>query len=272
MSARRAGARYIVNLISVLVAVLYVFPTFYMLLTGFKEEAHVVPPSFVFRPTLQNYRDVLDSSALTCLGNSLVVSAATVLVSALFAVPAAYALVFGKMKNPGGTFFWFVTTMLLPPVSVVIPVYLILNKLGLLDSRFGLILLYVGSGIPLMIWMVTMFFKDIPSEIVEASYVDGSSKVNTFFRIMLPLVRVGIVSAALIVFLTVWNEFFFAVSVTYSHATTLPVFISKFMTQEGFFWGKMSASATIVVVIPAVLGFLTQKTFVRGLTIGAVKE
>jgi sorbitol/mannitol transport system permease protein len=243
-----------------------------MLLTGFKEEARVVPPSLIFQPTLQNYADVLGSSALLYLFNSLIVSASTVIVSTALAVPAAYAFVFGKLKDPGGSFFWFVTTLLLPPVSVVVPVYIIINKLGLLDSRLGLVVLYLGSGIPLMIWMVTMFFRDIPVDIVEASYVDGSGRTRTFFKIMLPLVRIGIGSAAMIVFLTVWNEFFFAVTVTYIRAITFPVYMSKFMAQEGFFWGKMCASGTIIIVIPAILGFLTQKTFVKGLTVGAVNE
>lgn len=122
-----------------------------------------------------------------------------------------------------------------------------------------------------MIWMVRTFFTDVPYEIIEAADIDGCTRFTSFFRIILPLIKGGIFSTALLVFITTWNEFFFAVNMTYSKSATLPVYLNRFLTQQGYFWAKMSAASTLVVIIPVILGFFTQKTLVKGLTLGAVK-
>ncbi len=257
------------NVISILITIIYSFPVFYMILTSFKAENDIVPPKILFNPTLQNYKDVIDPNFLLYVNNSLIIVISTVLLSLLLALPAAYVIAFTNRKN---IFFWFVTTILLPPVGIIVPVYIIFNKLSLLDTKFSLILLYLGTGIPLMVWLVTTFLKDIPIEIIEAADVDGSSRINSFFKIILPLAKTGIISSALLVFIFVWNEFFFAMSLTYSNAPTLPVYTSKYMTQQGYFWGKMSAVSTIVIIIPVIVGILSQQTFIKGLTMGAVKQ
>jgi sorbitol/mannitol transport system permease protein len=274
MSIRKKIIRQIINILSILLALLFAFPVIYMFISGFKSESLVTTPTLIFTPTLQNYKDVITPDMLLYLRNSVIITLVTVIVSITLAVPASYAIAFSKFKKKESNdniYFWFITTILLPAVSVIIPVYLIFTKTGLLDTQIGLVLLYLGMGVPLMIWMVTIFFKDIPKEILEASYIDGSSKAYTFFKILLPLVKTGIVSSALLVFVTIWNEFFFAVSMSYSNAPTLPVYMSKYMTQQGFFWGKMCAVSTLVVIIPIVLGLCSQKAFVKGMTMGAVK-
>ncbi len=261
-----------INVISFILAIIYAFPILYMVLTSFKSEANVVPPALIFNPTLQNYKDVISSSMLLYLSNSIICTTVALVISIILALPASYAIVFGNLKRANGIYFWFVCTTLLPAVSVIMPIYLIFTRLGLVDTKFGLILLYIGVGVPLIIWMTTTFFKEIPVEIIEASYLDGSSKLNTFFKIMLPLMRSGIISAVLLVFVIVWNDFFFAVSVTYTRAPTLPVFMGMFMTQQGFFWAKMCAASTLVVIFPVTIGLLTQKAFIKGMIMGAVKE
>lgn len=268
---KRNVKRQLVNGVTILISLFWAFPILYMILSSFKTETQVIVPSVVFTPTLENYGQVISDSFFHHLGNSLVITVAAVLISAVLAVSAAYGLVFTPLKDPDSVYFWFVSTTFLPAVGVIVPVYLAFNRLGLVDSRFAMTLLYTGAGVPLMIWMVTNFFKEIPKEIVEAADIDGSSRLNTFFRIMLPLVRNGIVSAAMLVFIVTWNEFFFGVTIAYTKAATLPVFMSKFMTQQGYFWGKMCAAATVVVVIPIVMGFFTQKTLIKGLTAGSVK-
>jgi sorbitol/mannitol transport system permease protein len=253
------------------VCLAFFFPILYMVLTSFKHETEAVPPSLFFTPTLENYRTVLSSGILPHILNSGIITLTTMLFCILLGVPAAYAIVFGKLKKPDSTFFWFLSTTLLPPVSVIIPVFLVFKYLNLLDSRWGMIIIYTGANIPIAVWMVRSFLKDIPKELLEAADIDGATRPHTFFRIIIPLARTGIISTALLVFIFVWNEFFFAVNLTYIHASPIPVYMASYMTQEGLFWAKLSAISTLTVLPPLVLGWISHKALVRGLMMGAVK-
>jgi sorbitol/mannitol transport system permease protein len=249
----------------------FFFPILYMVLTSFKHETEAIPPRLFFTPTLENYRVVLDSGILPHILNSAIITLASMALCILFGVPAAYAIVFGRLRKPDSTFLWFLSTMLLPPVSVLIPVFLLFKYLHLLDSRWGMILIYTGANIPIAIWMVRSFLKDIPRELLEAADIDGASRAYGFFRIVLPLARTGIISTALLVFIFVWNEFFFAVNLTYVDASTIPVYMASYMTQEGLFWAKLSAISTLTILPPLVLGWVSHKVLVRGIMMGAVK-
>jgi len=270
MSAKRIRHVLLVIFIYIL-CLAYFFPILYMILTSFKPETQVIPPRFIFTPTLENYRQVLNPDILNYLKNSALVSVITTIACIVVGIPASYAIVFGKLKKPDNLFFWFLSTTLLPPVSVVIPVYLIARYTHLLDTRFFLVLMYSGANIPIVIWMVRSFLKDVPREILEAATIDGCSRVRSFFRIIVPLTQIGITSTALLVFIFVWNEFFFAINLTYVHAATIPVYMASYMTQEGLFWAKLSAISTVTVLPPLVLGWIAHKSLVRGLTLGAVK-
>jgi sorbitol/mannitol transport system permease protein len=261
----------LLTFISIIIVILWLFPIIYMFISSFKFESQVAIPSLTFTPTLDNYKAVVNADFLVHLLNSLVVTIGTVIFSAIFGVAGAYAIVHTPLKNPNGIYFWFLTTTFLPAVAVITPVYLIFAKTFLLDTKLALILLNVGMGIPLMIWMCTTYFKEIPEEIIEAATIDGSSRWNTFIIIKLPLIKNGIISSSLLVFIITWNEFFFAITVTATKSATLPVYMSEFMTQTGYFWGKMSAAGTMVVLIPVIMGFFTQKSLVKGLTSGSVK-
>jgi sorbitol/mannitol transport system permease protein len=265
--------RPVLILLAYAVGIFYSFPLIYMALTSFKRETEVTPPSFIFTPTLENYRTVLTPAFKGFIWNSITVSVVTIIISLVFGLMAAYTIVFSRMttKKANNLFFWFVTTNLLPPVGVVIPIYLILKNLHMLDHKLTLVFLYAGANIPLVVWMVYSFLKEIPKEILEAAYIDGSSRTNAFFKVILPLIKTGVASSALLVFVFTWNEFFFAVSFTSVESPTVPVYMASFMTQQGLFWAKMSAISTIAVLPPIVLGWLSQKTFVRGMTMGAVK-
>ena len=254
-----------------IIAILYAFPILYMILTGFKPEEMVAPPKLLFTPTLDNYNAVITDGLVLHSYNSVFITIATVILTVLLSVPAAYSLVFGKLKRAQGIYYWFITTTLLPSVAVVIPIFLALNYIKLLDTKLGLILLYSAAGVPLMIWLIKTFFEDIPNELLEAADIDGCTRFASFFRIIMPLVRGGVFSTAMLVFIITWNEFFFAVNMTYSKAATLPIYLNRFLTQQGYFWAKMSAASTLVVIIPIILSFFTQKTLVKGLTVGAVK-
>jgi sorbitol/mannitol transport system permease protein len=252
-------------------SLLFFFPILYMFLTSLKSEAQAVQISFIFKPTLESFKTVLNKDIAHYLVNSTYITLAVTFLSLLFGIPATYALVFGTLKKPDTLFFQFVSANLLPPVGVIFPWFIIFKFLHLLDTRSGLILIYIGINIPLVIWIVTSFFKDVPQEIVEAAEIDGCSKFYGFFKVIFPLTRTGIISAALLVIIFVWNEFFFAVNLTYVKAGTIPVYMAGFMTQEGLFWAKLSAISSICVLPPLILGWITQKSMIKGLTMGAVK-
>lgn len=255
-----------------LIAIAYSFPILYMVFSSFKPEAQIAPPSLAFTPTLENYRDVINAELVRHFSNSVLATVGTVILTLLLGVPVAYAIVFGKLRNPTGHFNWYITTTLLPAVAVIIPLYLIMNWLGALDSILMLILLYTSIGIPLMVWMSTTYMGDIPASILEAAQLDGCTRWQAFVRVILPIIKGGLISTALLVFVLTWNEFLFAVAFTFTESGTLPVYMNRYMTQQGLFWGKMSAVATIAIIIPVILGFVAQKSLVKGLLSGSVKE
>jgi polyol transport system permease protein len=259
------------SLLAIIITFFWIFPIFYMIVSSFKAEVDVVVPGLIFDPTIANYKEVISESFFLSLRNSVVITFGTVLITILLAVPASYALVFTPLKKPNGIYFWFVTTTFLPAIAVIMPVFIIFQKIHMIDKPISLMLLYTGAGVPMMIWLVTNFFKEIPLEIIEATKIDGCTRWTTFWNIMLPLVRNGVISAAFLVFIITWNEFFFAITISYTEATTLGVYMSKFMTQQGYFWGKMCATGTLIVIVPITLGFSAQKSLVKGLTSGSVK-
>lgn len=254
------------------IAIAYSFPIGYMLLSSFRREQDIAPPSFEFNFTIENYQAVINDALYLHLANSLVLTLGTVLCTILLGVPVAYTIVFGKLRRPLTHYNWYITTTLLPAVAVIMPIYLILNWTQLLDSRFAMIALYTSIGIPLMVWMCTTYMLDIPQSIIEAARVDGGTRVQVFFQVILPIIRGGLISTSLLVFIITWNEFLFAVSFTFTKASTLPVFMNRYLTQQGLFWGKMSAAASIAILIPVILGFFAQKSLIKGLMTGAVKE
>ena len=270
-SVSRSLLRAAGSLVVVVLCLAYFFPIFYMILTSFKTEADTVPPKLFFTPTLENYQLIFTSDIARHIINSFVITTTATVLCVVLGVPAAYALVFGRLKKPDSLYFWFLSTLILPAVSVIVPVFLVYKVLGLLDTHWGLIWIYVGANVPIVVWMVRAYLKDMPPELLEAAEIDGASRLRAFSRIVLPLTRSGILSTALLVFIFVWNEFFFAVSLTYTNASTIPVYMASFMTQEGFFWAKLSAISTVTVLPPLVLGWLSHKSLVRGLMMGAVK-
>jgi len=267
----RSLLKAVTTLVVVALCLLYFFPLFYMILTSFKTEADTVPPKLFFTPTLENYQTIFTPDIARHILNSFVITTTATVLCVVIGVPAAYALVFGRLKKPDSLYFWFLSTLILPAVSVIVPVFLVYKVLGLLDTHWGLIWIYVGANVPIVVWMVRAYLKDMPPELLEAAEIDGASRLRAFSRIVLPLTRSGIFSTALLVFIFVWNEFFFAVSLTYTNASTIPVYMASFMTQEGFFWAKLSAISTVTVLPPLVLGWLSHKSLVRGLMMGAVK-
>jgi len=261
------------TLFTYLVSLLYFSPVFWMFTTSLKREVDAVsmPPRLFFQPTLENFQTVWNNGAGLYMQNSLIVTVAATILSLLLGVPAAYALAMHKLKKGDSILFWFISTKMLPVVGVIIPIYLVVKQLGMLDTLATLILLYTAMNVPLVVWMMRSFFKEVPLETVEAYQVDGATGMQGFFKITLPLVRSGIVSTSLLCMVFIWNEFLLGTSLTYTRSATMPVFMATYMTQEGLFWAKMSSVATLSVLPALILGWFTQKQLVRGLTMGAVK-
>lgn len=257
------------------VALVMFFPILWMLLTAFKMEqnAFTIDPHFLFVPTLDSFRVALEqgSGYLHYALNSVVSAVVSTLVGLLLAIPAAYAMAFFPTKRTDFTLVWMVSTKFIPAVGVLIPIYLVYKQLGLLDNLAGLTLLFTAMNMPLLVWMVYSYFKDIPKDLVEAADIDGASTLQTMRKVILPLALPGIASAGLLALILAWNESFWSLTMTDHRAATLAVYIASFKSAEGLFWAKMSAASVLTVAPIIVLGWFAQRQMVRGLTFGAVK-
>jgi sorbitol/mannitol transport system permease protein len=261
------------NLLTYALALLVFFPVLWTLLTAFKQEADAAatPPVFLFHATLANFRAVLDADYLSYFKNTLFLAGGSTLLALALGLPAAYSLAFHPSKHTPKVLSWVLSTKMLPAVGALIPLIVIYKRVGLFDSRFGMILLYGAFNLPLVIWMMRSFFADLPKEILEASIVDGAGFLKIMARIVLPLTAPGLAATALLSLIFSWNEFLLAVNLTAANSGTLPVFISSFQTSEGLFFAKMSAASTLAVAPVILAGWIAQRSLVRGLTFGAVK-
>ena len=267
--------KILLGIVCYAIGLIYFFPILYMFLTGFKTEIQAVNPALFFKPTLVTFEKVLRDPDMTMyLNNSIFQVIGSTLICVLLGVPAAFALQFGRFKKPGtndSLYLSFITSILLPPVAVLIPLYLTFNALNLHRSVFGLLIIYVGFHLPLVVWMVHSFLADIPASLIEASEIDGCTRSQQLTKVVVPLARTGIVTAGLLVAVFIWNEFFLGFNLTTNQTATLPVYMARFREQQGQFTAQLSASSTISVLPAVLLGWLTQKSLVKGLTMGAVK-
>jgi len=256
------------------VALLMFFPVFWMVLASFKTELEAVstPPSLFFRPTLENYVAVQErADYLRFAWNSVLVSFGSTALALVIACPAAYAMAFFPTRRTKDTLVWMLSTKFLPPVGVLVPIYLIFRDTGLLDVRAGLLMVYTLINLPIVVWMLFSFFREVPHEILEAGRMDGASTREEILHLLLPLSLPGIVSTALLAIILSWNEAFWSLNLTAARAGPLTAFIASFSSPEGLFWAKLSAASTMAIAPIVVFGWLSQRQLVRGLTFGAVK-
>ena len=255
-------------------AIIMFFPIFWMLLAGFKTEIDAVttPPLFVFEPTLENYEAVQQrANYVNSATNSVLISVGATLLALAFSIPAAYAMAFFPTRRTRGTLLWMLSTKMLPPVGVLVPIYILFRDLGLLDTRIGLIVIYGLINLPIVVWLLYTFFKDVPKEILEAGRIDGARPRQELFYLLMPMALPGIASTALLSIILCWNEAFWSLNLTTSDAAPLTAFIASFSAPEGLFWAKLSAASTMAIAPILVFGWLSQRQLVRGLTFGAVK-
>jgi sorbitol/mannitol transport system permease protein len=258
-----------------IVGFLIFFPILWMIVTSFKTEldAFSTPPKFLFFDwTLENYRIVQErSDYLRHAGNSIILSLGSTLVGLLVGIPAAWAMAFAPTKRTRDTLLWMLSTKMMPPVGVLVPIYLIFRDGGLLDSRAGLIFILFLANLPIVIWMLYTYFKEIPKDILEASRMDGATTGKEVIFVLAPMAVPGIASTILLNVILAWNEAFWTLNLTTVDAAPLTMFIASYSSPEGLFWAKLSAASTLAIAPILVLGWFSQKQLVRGLTFGAVK-
>jgi multiple sugar transport system permease protein len=255
--------------------VVWAFPILWGLLTSLKTERDVLayPPKVVFAPTGANYWDVLfgATSILPNLWSSLVVSAATTVLTMLLAIPAAYALARLELPFKRASGFYILATQMLPPVGLIIPYFIALQRIGWLDTYQGMVVIYLTFSLPFAIWLMVSYLEDIPREMEEAALLDRAGRVRTLLYIILPQVRGGIAVTMIFVFLNAWNEFLFAVVLGGNRVRTVTVAMFNFISVEQTLWAKLAAAAMVAMAPVIVLGIMAQRHIVKGLTVGAVK-
>ena len=258
-----------------LVGLIIFFPILWMGITSFKTELEAVniPPAFLaFDWTIENYEIVQErSNYLRFVGNSILLAVGSTLVGLLFAIPAAWAMAFAPGKRTKDLLLWMLSTKMMPPVGALIPIYLLFRDMGLLDSRGGLIAVLFLLNLPILIWMLFTYFKEIPGEILEAARMDGATLWREIVYVLTPMAIPGIASTVLLNIILAWNEAFWTLNLTTSDAAPLTVFIASYSSPEGLFWAKLSAASTLAIARMLVVGWFSQKQLVRGLTFGAVK-
>jgi multiple sugar transport system permease protein len=253
----------------------WVLPLIWAFVVSLKTEREVLayPPSVVFEPTLANYADALvgDFSIVDSLLTSTIVATSTTLLTIGLAVPAAYAFARLRLpaKKPLG--FYTLATQMVPPVGLVIPYFLILNKLSWLDTYHGMVIVYLTFSLPFAIWLLVSYMEDIPWEMEEAAFLDRASRLQTLWHIIIPQVRGGIAVTVIFVFLNAWNEFLFAVQLGGNTVRPVTVAMYNFVSVEQTLWAKLSAAALLAMLPVVIIGIAGQKQIVKGLTVGAVK-
>jgi sorbitol/mannitol transport system permease protein len=252
---------------------IFFLPVAWMVLTSFHNEADAAtnPPS-VFAPiTFSNYADLFSRDIGPYLINSATASIVSTILVLVLAVPAAYALSIRPIEKWTDVLFFFLSTKFLPLIAALLPIYLIVKYLGMLDNIYTLVILYTSMNLPISVWMMRSFLAEVPFEILEAAQVDGAGFTRTLVSIIAPITTPGIAATSLICFIFSWNEFMFAVNLTSVRAATSPIFLVGFISSQGLFLAKLCAAATLVSLPVLIAGFAAQDKLVRGLSLGAVK-
>lgn len=271
----RAKVKKIIFLL--IVAVIFgviLFPPVVLFLTSIKTELDALsfPPKWIFKPTLENYTEIFEFSPFArYLLNSFIVASLNTGVVLVLGSFAAYSLARFRFKGADDIAFWILSVRMMPPVAAIIPIYIIMRNLRLLDTPWSLVITYLTFNLPFAVWMMRSFFREIPREIEESALVDGCSIFRSFRSIALPLAAPGLAATGILTFIFSWNEFLFALILTGSKAVTLPVGITGYMKETGINWGYMTAGGALALIPVILFTILAQKHLVKGLTMGALK-
>ncbi len=260
------------GLLAWVVGIGFFLPVLWMVITAFKPEsaAETWPPRFTFSPTLAEFRLVFSGMG-PFLTHSVIATTVSTILVLLLGVPASYALSVHPVKHWRDGLFFFISTKMLPIVAVIGPLYVIALKSHLLDSLWLLIILYTAMNLPLAIWMIRSFMLEVPRELLEAARLDGAGRIREMTGVILPVISPGLVSTALICMIFAWNELFLALNLTTVNAATMPMYLISSVPQEGLYIAHLAAAATIASIPVILVGWLAQRSLVRGLSMGAIK-
>lgn len=275
--ARAASPRrkMIVTVLAWAIGLALFFPILWTVILSFKSEGDAIlsPAGVLTSPfTLESYAAVQErSNYFLHFWNSVVISLGSTLLALVVAIPAAWAMAFVPGRRTKDLLMWMLSTKMMPAVGVLVPIYLIFRDLGLLDSRIGLVVVLMLMNLPIVIWMLYTYFREIPGEILEAARMDGASLRAELIYVLTPMAVPGIASTLLLNIILAWNEAFWTLNLTAAKAAPLTAFIASYSSPEGLFYAKLSAASTLAIAPILILGWFSQKQLVRGLTFGAVK-
>ena len=257
------------------VGLLIFFPILWIVILSFKTEGDAIKtPLEILNSawTLESYAVVQErSDYFKHFFNSVVIAVGSTLLGILVAIPAAWSMAFVPSKRTRGILMWMLSTKMLPAVGVLYPIYLLFIQLGILDSRIGLVIVLMLINLPIIVWMLYTYFREIPNEILEASRMDGANLRSEIFYVLTPMAVPGIASTILLNVILAWNEAFWTLNLTAAKAAPLTAFIASYSSPEGLFYAKLSAASVMAIAPILIMGWFSQKQLVRGLTFGAVK-
>ena len=256
-----------------IIALLIFFPILYTIITSLKTEQEAIAgfsliPSFTFESyqAVQSQNDYFKPFM-----NSVILAVGSTILALIVAIPAAWAMAFNPTKRTKDILMWMLSTKMMPAVAVLVPIYLIFLNTGLMDTRFGLTILLMLINLPIVVWMLYTYFREIPGEILEAARMDGATLWGEIWYVLTPMAVPGIASTLLLNIILAWNESFWTIQLTTTNAAPLTAFIASFSSPQGLFWAKLSAASVMAIAPILIMGWFSQKQLVRGLTFGAVK-
>ncbi|SAK45653.1 ABC transporter permease [Caballeronia fortuita] len=260
------------GIVAWIVSILLFFPIFWMTITAFKTEQQAYSSSLFFTPTLDSFREVFArSNYFGFAWNSVLISVGVTVLCLILAVPCAYAMAFFPTKKTQSVLLWMLSTKMMPSVGVLVPIYLLWKNTGLLDTVSGLVIVYTLINLPIAVWMAYTYFNEVPKDILEAGRIDGATTWQEIVYLLMPMALPGLASTGLLLIILSWNEAFWSINLSSSNAAPLTVFIASYSSPEGLFWAKLSAASLLAVAPILIVGWVSQKQLVRGLTFGAVK-
>ena len=271
---KRALRNILFWLVLLVILIFFMAPLIWLISTSFKNyiDAFAMPPKIIFQPTLENYIEVLNkANFFLYMRNSIICAVVPTAIGIVLGVPCAYAIALLKLKNPKNLSFFFLSARIAPPIMSLLPLYIIFSRIGIVGDKLPIIIMYTLMCIPIVVWLMPVYFRELPSELREAARVDGCSEFRVFWNIMLPLVKGAIAATAIYCIITCWNEFLIALVLSDKTSQTLPVTVTSFMTFQGTQWGPLTAAGTIIMIPMLIFGFIIQKSFAKGLSGGAVK-
>ena len=270
---RRLLTTAVILLLDLIVLIWFAFPILWMFLSALKTQAGMftMPPQWIFTPTLANYETMFERGALLYFRNSLLTSLGTVAVATTLGTLAGYGLARGRFRYKKHTAWWIITTRMAPIPAVLVPLYAIFRSLGVINSLPGLVFAFTTFSLPLAVWLMMGFFREVPRDLEEAVWVDGGTVFRSFWDVALPLVKPGLIATATLSFIFSWNDYLFATVLTSGATQTLPVVTASLQTMQGVVWGQVMSMGTLIFVPILLLGIAIRKYLVRGLSLGAVK-